>query len=101
MCLRTAPQSCVEWTSLTVSGHVSELRRQRSNYRRRNQQSQSRQTQPELAVLEEDYYLSHSDSCWTPLLSSPLLLCLHSETGGQVTVSFSVYHQTLASSLVP
>jgi len=79
LCLRTVPQSCVEWTSLTVSGPVSELRRPRSNYRRRNHQSQARQPQPELAVLEEDYYLSHHD--WPPLLSSPLLWRLHSCSG--------------------
>ena len=47
--LRTGHQSCVVWTSLFVPLHVSEVRSPRNNYRRHNHQSQ-----PELAVLEED-----------------------------------------------
>merc|ERR1719412_774880 len=75
LCLRTAPRSCFEWTSLSVSGHVSELQIPRNNYRRRNHQSQSPQLQLELAVLEEDYCLS---DYWLLILSSPLWSGLHS-----------------------
>ena len=88
---RTGHQSCVWWTSLSVSGHVSEVRSPRNNYRRRSHPSQCRQTQLELAVLEEDHCLS---DWWPPRLWD---LPLRSETRGGwsvVTSSFSGYDQT-------